>query len=131
MRRTLTVLVLGLSLTALPANAFEISFTWGPLKSCTTGNPNTVASPAFKLKDVPEGTKFIRFKLTDKNVPSYNHGGGTAAWEGAGSVPAGAFKYKSPCPPDGAHVYEWTATAQSKKSGGKLGEAKTKRKYPE
>lgn len=131
MLRTLAALVMGLTLTTLPASAFEMSFVWGPLKSCTNGNPNTVASPAFTLKGVPEGTKFIRFKLTDKNVPSYNHGGGTVAWEGAGSVPAGAFKYKSPCPPGGAHVYEWTATAQTKKNGGKLGEAKAKRKYPE
>lgn len=131
MLRNLAALALSLSLAALPASAFEMSFAWGPLKSCTSGNPDTVASPAFKLKDVPDGTKFIRFKLTDKNAPGYNHGGGTVAWKGAGTVPAGAFKYKSPCPPDGAHTYEWTATAMSKKNGGKLGEARARRKYPE
>lgn len=118
-------------LAVTPAQAFEISFSWDGLKSCTSGNPNTVASPVFALKDVPEGTKFIRFKLTDRNVPGYNHGGGTVAWNGDQAMPAGAFKYKSPCPPDGAHTYEWTATAMSKKNGGKLGEAKAKRKYPE
>lgn len=131
MRHRLPAFAVALCLTALPASAFEMSFAWGPLKSCTTGNPNTVANPEFKLTDVPEGTQFIRFKMVDKNRPQFNHGGGVVAWSGGTSVPSGAFKYKSPCPPDGAHTYEWTATAQSKKSGGKLGEAKARRKYPE
>ena len=113
------------------ANAFEISFEWGNLKLCNTGSPNTVSNPEFVLKDVPEGTKFIRFKLTDRDVPSYDHGGGVVAWEGQKTISPGAFKYKSPCPPGGAHSYEWTATAQSKKSGGKIAVAKAKRDYPE
>ncbi|WP_128516443.1 phospholipid-binding protein [Tabrizicola thermarum] len=116
---------------ATPTFAFEISFTWDGLKSCTSGNPNTVANPRFMLKDVPEGTKFIRFKLVDKNVPDFNHGGGVVAYSGQTVIEPGAFKYKSPCPPSGAHTYEWTASAQSKKSGGKLGVAKAARKYPE
>ncbi len=124
-------LPLAFCLFALPAQAFELSFSWGPLKSCTSGRPNTVASPEFRLKDVPEGTQFIRFKLVDRNAPQFNHGGGTVAWNGGKTVPAGAFKYKSPCPPNGAHVYEWMATAQTKKNGGKLGDAKAQRKYPE
>jgi phosphatidylethanolamine-binding protein (PEBP) family uncharacterized protein len=124
-------LAITLCLAAMPAQAFEISFTWDGLKSCTSGNPNTVANPIFKLNDVPEGTMFIRFKLVDKDVPGYNHGGGTVAWNGESEVPAGAFKYKSPCPPNGVHIYEWTATAQSKKSGGKLGQTKAARKYPD
>lgn len=127
----LTVLALCLSFGAVPATAFELSFSWKGLKSCTSGNPNTVANPEFALKDVPAGSKFIRFKLTDRDVPDYNHGGGTVAWNGEGAVPAGAFKYKSPCPPNGPHSYEWTATAMTKKNGGKLGEAKAKREYPE
>jgi phosphatidylethanolamine-binding protein (PEBP) family uncharacterized protein len=129
--RRIAVLSLSLCLVTLPATAFDLSFAWGPLKSCTNGRPNTVASPQFTLKDVPEGTQFIRFKMVDKNRPSVNHGGGTVAWAGGNTVPAGAFKYKSPCPPDGPHVYEWTATAQAKKSGGKLGEATARRQYPE
>ena len=124
-------LLLAFCLFALPAQAFDLSFNWGSLKSCTTGRPNTVASPEFRLKDVPEGTKVIRFKIVDKDRPQVNHGGATVAWAGGSAVPAGAFKYKSPCPPDGPHTYEWTATAQTKKNGGKLGEAKARRKYPE
>jgi len=67
---------------AAPASAFEIGFSWDGLKSCTSGNPNTVANPRFVLKDVPEGTKFIRFKLVDTNVREFNHGGGVVAYTG-------------------------------------------------
>ncbi|MFZ1339146.1 MAG: hypothetical protein WAT25_05160 [Paracoccaceae bacterium] len=117
-------------LLAGPALAFDIGFDWSGLKSCTNGKPPTVASPAFTLKDVPEGTKYIRFKLVDRDVPGFNHGGGVVKWNGEGKIPAGAFKYKSPCPPNGPHTYEWTATAQTKKNGGKLGQAKARKKYP-
>lgn len=116
---------------ATPAASFEIAFSWDGLKSCTSGNPNTVSNPTFVLKDVPEGTNYIRFKLVDKNVPGFDHGGGIVAYSGEAKIEPGAFKYKSPCPPNGTHKYEWTATAQSKKSGGKLSVAKAVRAYPE
>lgn len=116
---------------ASAAPAFEISFTWDGLPLCTTGNAKRVASPAFSVSDAPEGTTFLRFKLVDKNVPGFDHGGGTVAYDGSGSVPAGAFKYYQPCPPGQVHTYEWSATAQSKKNGGKLGTAKSTRTYPE
>jgi phosphatidylethanolamine-binding protein (PEBP) family uncharacterized protein len=114
-----------------PAHAFSIDFTWDGLKSCTSGNPKTVANPRFVLTDVPEGTQFIRFKLVDTDVRSFNHGGGVVAYTGQAVVEPGAFTYKSPCPPNGVHTYEWTATAQTKASGGKLGTAKARRDYPE
>lgn len=119
-----------LVLSAPMAQAFEIGFDWKGLKLCNTGNPNRVANPRFTLKDVPAGTKYIRFKLVDRDVRSYNHGGGVVAYNGQKVVAPGAFKYKSPCPPSGRHTYEWTATAQSRKSGGKIGAAKSARKYP-
>lgn len=124
----LSALLIGLS---GPALAFDIGFDWSGLKSCTSGKPSTVASPKFTLKDVPAGTTHIRFKLVDRDARGYNHGGGVVKWDGKAAIPAGAFKYKQPCPPGGVHTYEWTATAQSKKNGGKLGEAKARRKYPE
>lgn len=130
MKRLFSATFIGLSLLALPTSAFEISFVWGPLKSCTSGRV-TVNSPEFTLKDVPEGTQFIRFKMVDKDYTAANHGGGVVAWAGGTKVPAGAFKYVSPCPPNGSHTYEWTATAQSKKNGGKLGVAKAQRQWPE
>ncbi len=120
-----------LVILSAPAFAFEIGFDWSGLKPCSSGRPSTVASPAFTIADVPPGTTFIRFRLVDRDVPGFNHGGGVVAWSGGATVPRGAFKYKSPCPPDGPHTYEWTATAQSKKNGGKLGEARASRPYPE
>lgn len=130
MNRIFSVTVLGIGLLALPVHAFEMSFTWGPLKACTSARV-VVNSPEFTLTDVPEGTQFIRFKMVDKNYTKANHGGGVVAWAGGAKVPAGAFKYVSPCPPNGSHTYEWTATAQSKKNGGKLGVAKAQRQWPE
>jgi len=112
------------------AEEFSISFVWGDIKKCNTGNPNRVSNPIFTLSNVPEGTKFLKFKMKDKNVPSYNHGGGKIEYLGENVIDQGAFKYKSPCPPRGSHTYEWTVTAQSKKSGGKLAVAKAKKKYP-
>lgn len=116
---------------ATPVHAFEITFDWAGLKSCTSGSPNVVANPRFELIDVPEGTAYIRFKLVDRDAPDFDHGGGTVAWNGQARIEPGAFKYKSPCPPSGSHVYEWTATAQSKKNGGKIAAAKASRRYPE
>ena len=112
------------------AEEFSISFEWGDIKKCNTGNPNRVSNPIFTLNNVPEGTKFLKFKMKDKNVPSFNHGGGKIEYFGENVIEPGAFKYKSPCPPGGTHTYEWTVTAQSKKSGGKLAVAKAKKKYP-
>lgn len=130
---SVTRLMTILMLTALPlsAAAFEIAFEWDGLKVCTSGNPGTVPSPAFTVKDVPEGTAFIRFKLVDRDVPGFNHGGGVVAYEGGDVIAPGQFKYKQPCPPNGVHRYEWTATAQTKKNGGKLAVAKAVRPYPE
>lgn len=119
-----------LALAAPMAQGFEIGFDWKGLKLCNNGNPNRVANPRFALKDVPAGTKYIRFKLVDRDVRSYNHGGGVVAYSGQKSIASGAFKYKSPCPPNGRHTYEWTATAQSSKNGGKIATAKAARKYP-
>ena len=132
MRLILTTLAISsaLVLSAPMAQAFEIGFNWDGLKLCKTGNPNRVANPNFTLKDVPAGTKYIRFKMVDRNVPSFAHGGGVVAYKGQSAIAPGAFKYKSPCPPDGRHTYVWTATAQSRKNGGKIATAKAARKYP-
>jgi len=127
---TAITLTATLVLSAQMASAFEIGFDWKGLKLCTNGSPNRVSNPRFTLKDVPAGTKYIRFKLVDRDVPGYNHGGGVVAYAGQPVIAPGAFKYKSPCPPSGRHTYVWTATAQSRKSGGRIGVAKAALKYP-
>lgn len=117
-----------------PAKAADFSFTfdWGDIPLCTSGSPNTVSNPSFVLKNVPEGTKVIKFSLTDLDVPSYDHGGGSVKYTGQGTVEPGAFKYESPCPPDGSHTYEWQADAKDGDGffSGTLGTAKSSVKYP-
>ena len=110
---------------------FSFTFEWGDIKKCTTGKPNIVPNPIFNLSNVPEGTKELRFKMKDKDVPGYNHGGGKIKnYGGENVIQPGAFKYKSPCPPKGSHTYEWTLTAIGEKKK-KLGKAKATREYPE
>lgn len=115
---------------ASSASAFEINFDWKGLKLCTSGNPNKVKNPAFTLKNVPEGTKFIRFKMIDKDVPQYDHGGGVVKYTGQEVIKPGTFTYKSPCPPNGKHTYQWQATAQKRKNGGKIAVTARSRQYP-
>ncbi|SPJ29788.1 hypothetical protein [Falsiruegeria mediterranea] len=43
-----------------PAAAeFKFSFDWSGLKLCTTGSPNTVANPRFKVSGLPAGTTAV------------------------------------------------------------------------
>jgi phosphatidylethanolamine-binding protein (PEBP) family uncharacterized protein len=120
------------SVTPVFAADFTVSFDWGDIPLCNSGQPNTVPNPRFVLSNVPEGTKFIRFKMTDLDVPSYNHGGGTVEYTGNNIIEPGAFTYRSPCPPSGSHRYQWTATATKKKgyTGESLGRAKAIKSYP-
>lgn len=131
-RHTLIASALSLLATGAMAADFNIAFTWDGLELCTTGSPNRVSNPAFVVTDLPEGTQYIRFSLKDRDAPSFNHGGGVVKMSADGTVPTGAFTYKSPCPPSGSHTYQWTAVAKTKKSGGKrLGKATAQRSYPE
>ncbi len=73
------VVVLGIAGFALflatsGALAFSASFAW-----CS-------GSPSFALTDVPQGTARLQFAMTDLNVPSFHHGGGTVAYSGAGGA---------------------------------------------
>jgi phosphatidylethanolamine-binding protein (PEBP) family uncharacterized protein len=86
--------------------AMSIRFSWTGYRPCSS------SSPAFNVSDVPTGTARLAFKMVDKNVPSYTHGGGTIAYDGGREIPAGAFSFKGPCPPSGQqHTYEWTVQA--------------------
>ncbi len=126
---TIVALTLLTPVTTVYAQNFSMSFSWGNLKKCTNGHPRSVPNPKFNLSGVPKGTVKLKFKMVDRNMRSYNHGGGTVKYSGKGPIASGAFKYKSPCPPNGRHSYEWTATAYDK-SGKKLGQAKAARQYP-
>jgi len=98
------VCLLTLAMSA-PAAAFTASFSWAGIPACQS------VSPAFVLRDVPAGTKRLRFMMTDLDVPSFHHGGSTVPYAG-GAVPRGAIRYTGPCPPAGQrHRYRWTVEA--------------------
>jgi len=107
----------------------SFSFDWGDIPLCTTGNPNTVTNPTFRFRNMPDGVSRINFRMRDLDVPSYNHGGGRAAYSGGNVVAPGAFTYRSPCPPSGSHTYEWTATARDA-SGQVVARGTSRRQYP-
>ena len=136
-------LSLGISANVYSAE-LEFIFDWSDLKKCTSGNPNRVTNPIFYLNNIPDNTKYIQFRLQDKNVPSYSHGSGkvdiseikvikekeTNFGKYEFIIEPGKFKYKSPCPPGGKHTYEWTALAKNEKKKTIGEKAKSKQKYP-
>lgn len=135
MRRFLVLLTPIMALTLAQnaiADEFSLSFEWGDIPSCTSGNPNRVDNPVFTLKNVPAGTKFLSFNMTDLDKPSFNHGGGTIEYSGQDVIAPGAFKYESPCPPDGTHTYEWSVKAKESDGffSGSLGSATATKAYP-
>ena len=112
---------LALGLSASSAFAFSASFQW-----CS-------GSPGFELRDVPAGTAKLQFAMTDLNVPSFHHGGGTVAYGGQGTVPCGAFSsgFTGPSPPSGqVHTYAFTIKALGA-DGAVLATTTARRKFPE
>lgn len=121
-----------LQLGTVQAEEFSVTFSWGDIPLCTTGNPNTVDNPQFILSGIPEGTQYLSFTMTDLDVPSYNHGGGGIVYTGQTTIEPGAFRYQSPCPPSGSHRYEWKVSGKNKKGmfAKSLGTAKSVQQYP-
>jgi len=117
----LAVVALALGLSTSGAFAFSASFNW------------CAGSPRFELKDVPAGTAKLNFVMTDLDVPSFRHGGGTIAYSGRPTVPCGAFaaSFLGPSPPRGkVHTYEFTVKALGA-DGAELATTTTQRKFPE
>jgi len=67
--------------------------------------------------------------MTDLDVPSFTHGGGTVKYTGSGSIPAGAFSYTGPCPPS-PHDYEFEVTAINAAGDTVLGRGKAVKSFP-
>lgn len=74
------------------AEAFTAAFSWAGIPACQT------TSPAFALDQVPVGTRRLRFVMHDLQMPSFQHGGSTIAYNGD-AVPRGSIWYIGPCPP--------------------------------
>ena len=109
--------------SATAASAMSMSFDWGPTKKCFDSK-----SPPITLSAVPEGTKKLRFRMTDLNAPNYSHGGGTVTYDGKNKLAYGAFRYKGPCPPQ-PHTYQFTVDALDAK-GKKIASAKARKRFP-
>lgn len=85
----------------------KVSFKFDASSRCSE------ISPELEVGDVPPGTVAFKVKLKDRDVPTWNHGGGTVAHDGSGIIPKGALKggYNGPCPPSGSHTYVFTVKA--------------------
>ena len=115
MKRLFILIFVSLLINTSFAGNITLSFDWGNIPRCTSGNPNAVSNPIFTISSIPKNTKWAYFRLTDLNVPGYNHGygwielkGNTTIDEGGNTIiDRGKFMYKSPCPPNGSHMYRW------------------------
>ena len=83
--------------------------------------------------NVPPGTARLQFAMTDLNVPSFRHGGGTVAYRGQPAVPCGVFSsgFTGPSPPPGqVHTYQFRIKALGP-NGAVLATTTARRKFPE
>jgi phosphatidylethanolamine-binding protein (PEBP) family uncharacterized protein len=119
------VATLALASSASGAAAFSAKFTWCP------------GSPRFELADVPAATAKLSFAMTDLNVPTFHHGGGTVPYAGATYsapvVPCGSFavNFIGPSPPAGqVHTYRFTIKALGA-DGAVLATTTARRKFPD
>lgn len=101
-----------------------VDFDWSDTPACSS------RSPAFNITNVPAGTAALRFKMTDLDVRTFNHGGGTVDYTGSGAIPAGSFSYTGPCPPSGSHDYEFEVTALNATGDVILGRGTAVRAFP-
>ena len=103
------LLVPGCATTPVSPDAVDlmVDFEWQPSDRCSR------RSPAIQVSNIPPATKTLLVKLKDRDVPHWNHGGGTVVYDGANVIPAGALQngYNGPCPPSGTHRYEFTVHA--------------------
>jgi hypothetical protein len=78
----------------------QVDFTWTSQHRCSS------VSPEIRVSGIPQATKELKVSLTDRDVPTFNHGGGVVKYQGSSVIPAGALKnYTGPCPPSGQHSY--------------------------
>lgn len=93
------------------AAQMAVSYEWKREHRCST------TSPALAVSNVPDGAKTLEVRLTDNDVPSYNHGGGSFPADGKDvQIPSGALKqsYTGPCPPNFSsfgHDYQFSVKA--------------------
>jgi phosphatidylethanolamine-binding protein (PEBP) family uncharacterized protein len=118
---------------ALGIAGFALLLTMSGAFAFSTSFAGCSGSPSFALIDVPPGTARLQFAMTDLNVPSFHHGGGTVAYAGRAAVPCGAFSsgFTGPSPPPGqVHTYQFSIKALGP-NGAVLATTTTRRKFLE
>jgi len=106
----LTFGLVGCATVSPDAVALQVDVPWTTMSKCSA------ASPEMKIGQLPSETKFIQVVLSDKNVPTWSHGGGKVAYTGSNIIDEGALKggYNGPCPPSGSHMYNFSVNAIDK-----------------
>lgn len=101
-----------------------VSFNWA-------GGGLSAPSPEIRVTNVPAGTAFFQVKMTDLDMPGFNHGGGTVPNDN-GLIPAGTLRsFRGPEPPAGQkHTYAIKVIALSADKSVVLGEGQAQRSYP-
>ena len=69
-------------------------------------------SPEIRLSNVPAGVASYEVRMTDLDVPSFNHWNQTLAAAGPVIREGAGVGYFGPCPPAGTHRYEITILAR-------------------
>ena len=107
------------------AVTLSVDFAWQASDRCSRH------SPEIRVGNIPPTTQTLVVKLKDRDVPNWNHGGGTVAYDVSGVIPSGALKsgYNGPCPPSGSHRYEFTVEAVDAASV-IVGQGKQTRSFP-
>ena len=125
--RRMSIAALGAGLIAIsssPAATMSLEFSWKGYPACSS------SSPGFTVAGVPPGTVKLLFRMVDRDMPAYPHGGGSIAYAGIDTIRPGAFFYTGPCPPSGKqHRYQWTVQAIDA-DGRVLDRASSRRKFP-
>jgi phosphatidylethanolamine-binding protein (PEBP) family uncharacterized protein len=110
--------------SSILAAEMGLHYSWNGYPACSS------SSPGFTVSGVPRGTVKLAFRMIDRNMPFYPHGGGTLAYEGKGAIRPGAFSYAGPCPTPGRqHRYTWTVRALDAE-GNVLATANSTQTYP-
>ncbi|MHA6296835.1 YbhB/YbcL family Raf kinase inhibitor-like protein [Devosia sp. CAU 1758] len=125
--RHTAIAALALLAQLVPVLAFEAQFDFFNVPACSGGALRILASPQFRLSEVPEGTTELDFFLTDLTT-DFAHRGRAIPYDGDPVVREDAFKYLGPCPFSGTHLYEWRITALDS-AGTALGEARVQAEF--
>lgn len=107
---------------------FAVNFEWA-------GGGLSSPNPEIKVTNPPAGTGFLKAQMTDLDMTSFDHGGGTVPCtikNGIATIEQGALKgYRGPEPPmSQSHRYMIKIFALNMDQTLVLGEGKAVRSYP-